>query len=137
VDNLDLNLVDFDSDYLVVVVDYNNHNLIDLVDKRVDFSVEVVVDIEEQRHYFFVMMPAVVVVVVALALVHFSLLHPHSILPKKTTFNKKIKQIGDTHPKWFNIIKTNNFLRIITFKHNCTFLSIIHNIHYNSRIILK
>jgi hypothetical protein len=62
-------------------VDYNNHNLIDLVDMQVDFSVVVVVDIEHQ-HYFFVtmmMMTAVVVIV----LVHIPLLHRHSILPKK------------------------------------------------------
>jgi hypothetical protein len=45
VDNFDLNLVDFDSDYLVAVaVDCNNHILIDLVDKKVDF----VVGIEEE-----------------------------------------------------------------------------------------
>jgi hypothetical protein len=156
VDNLDLNLVDFDSDYpiAVVVVDYNNHNLIDLVDKQVDFVVEVVVGIEqqhyffvmmmmkavvvvdiEQQHYFFVM--TLVVVAVVVALVHILPLPHHSILPRKTTINKKLKQIHNTYFKWFNIIKTKNYLRFITFKHNFTFLRVMHNIHYNSRIILK
>jgi len=157
VDNLDLNLVDFDSDYpiaVVVVVDYNNRNLIDLVDKQVDFVVEVVVDIGqqhyffvmmmmtvvvfvdiEQQHYFFVMTMMVVAVVVVL--VHILPLHHHRIPPRKTAINKKIKRIHNPYFKWFNIIKTKKLLRIITFKHNCTFLSVIHNIHYNSGIILK
>jgi hypothetical protein len=74
-------LVDFDSDYLVAVVmivDCNNHNLIDFVGKQVDFVVEVVVDFEQQ-YYFFVMLMMMVVVVP----VHIPPLHHCSILPEK------------------------------------------------------
>ncbi len=129
-------MVDFDSGYLVVVaVDYNNHNLIDLVDMQVDFAVVVVVDIEHQ-HYFFVMMMMMTAVVV-IVLAHILLLHRHSILPKKKLQSIKEKQIDNTHFKRFNIIETDNLLRIKTFKHDCTLLTVMHNTHHNSWIILK
>jgi len=118
-----------------MIVDCNNHNLIDFVGKQVDFVVEVVVDFEQQ--YYFFVMTMVVVVAVVVALVHILPLPHHSILPRKTTINKNPKQIHNTYFKWFNIIKTKNYLRFITFKHNFTLLRVMHNIHYNSRIILK
>jgi K+-transporting ATPase A subunit len=91
VDNFDLNLVDSDSDYLVAVaVDCNNHILIDLVDKKVDFVVGIEEEQQQQQHYFSVMMMMMMVVVV-IVLVHILPLHHYSILPKKkqrTTLNK-------------------------------------------------
>ena len=89
-DNFDLNLADFDSDYLVavvVVVDCNNHSLIDLVGKQVDF----VVDIAKQQHYFSEMtMAAAAVVVAVLVLVRIPPLLGQNILPKETDVKRKI-----------------------------------------------
>jgi hypothetical protein len=74
VDNLDRNLVDYDFDYLLVVaVDYNTHNLTDLVDKQVDFVVDIA-----HKHYSFVLLAVVVIV-----LADIPLLLLRNILPEK------------------------------------------------------
>ena len=90
VDNFDLNLVDFGSDYLavvvvvVVVVDCNNHNLIDLVDKTVDFVVDTVKQQQQRGEDYFVETTTMEPVVVEIALVHIPLPR-RSILPKEKT----------------------------------------------------
>jgi len=67
---------------VAVAVDCNNHILIDLVDKKVDFVVGIEEEQQQQQHYFSVMMMMMMVVVV-IVLVHILPLHHYSILPKK------------------------------------------------------